>query len=99
MSLAVCGLNVRREVSVKRDGMTRSEILGSIRDILAELVDQDTLQLSEQTTADEVAEWDSINHVKLLIALESELSIRFETDEVGGLKSVGGLIDLIQRKL
>lgn len=78
---------------------TRADILLKIRDVLAEVVDDSDLQLTEASTAKEVAEWDSINHVKLLMGLESEFGIRFETDEVAGIPNVGGLINLIQSKL
>lgn len=78
---------------------SRSEILTTIRDVLADVVDDPSLQISESTTADDVSEWDSINHVKLLIGLESELGFRFETQEVSGLKNVGELIDVVHRKL
>ena len=81
------------------NAVTRDELLTKIRDILAEVIDNDSLQLSEKTTADDVVDWDSINHVKLLIGLESDLGFRFDTDEVGGPKNVGELIDLIQKKL
>ena len=79
--------------------LTRAELLAKTRDILADATDDDSLQLSESTTAEDVADWDSINHVKLLIGLESDLGFRFDTDEVGGLKNVGELIDLVQKKL
>jgi len=78
---------------------SRSEILTTIRDVLADVVDDPSLQISESTTADDVPEWDSINHVKLLIGLESDLGFRFETQEVSGLKNVGELIDVVQKKL
>ena len=78
---------------------SRSEILTTIRDVLADVVDDPSLQISESTTADDVPEWDSINHVKLLIGLESDLGFRFETQEVSGLKKVGELIDVLQKKL
>lgn len=78
---------------------TRGEILAKIRDILAEVVDNDSLQITESTTADSVPDWDSINHVKLLIGLESELGFRFETEEVDGLHNVGELVDIVQKKL
>jgi len=79
--------------------LTRAELLAKIRDILADATDDDSLQLSESTTAEDVADWDSINHVKLLIGLESDLGFLFDTDEGGGLKDVGELIDLVQKKL
>ena len=78
---------------------SRSEILTTIRGVLADVVDDPSLQISESTTADDVPEWDSINHVKLLIGLESDLGFRFETQEVSGLKNVGELIDVVQKKL
>lgn len=79
--------------------LTRAEILAKIRDVLAEVVDDDSLTLTEITTADDVPDWDSINHVKLLIGLESDLGFRFETEEVSGLHNVGELVDLVQKKL
>jgi acyl carrier protein len=78
---------------------SRAEILTTIRDVLADVVENDSLQLSEQTTAEDVADWDSINHVKLLIGLESEMGFRCNTDEVSGRKNVGALIDIVQANL
>ena len=80
-------------------GVTKDDLLAKIRDILADVLDNDSLKLSEDTRAQDVAAWDSINHVKLLIGLESELGFRFSTDEVGGLNNVGELINVIQKKL
>jgi acyl carrier protein len=84
---------------VASEGLTRADLLAKVRDILAEVIDDDSLQLSETSTAEDVADWDSINHVKLLIGLESDLGFRFETDEVTGLSNVGELINVIEKKL
>ncbi len=78
--------------------MTRAEILAKITEILSDVTDNPGLQLAEESTADGVQDWDSVNHVKLLIALESDLGIQFGTDEVNGIENVGGLIDAIQNK-
>jgi len=79
--------------------LTRDQLLQKTTELLSELLDDDNLKLSEATTADTVEGWDSINHVRLLIGLEKALGIQFETDEVSSIKNVGGLIDVIQRKL
>lgn len=79
--------------------MTRAEILSKITEVLSDVLDNDNLKLTENTTADSVEDWDSINHVKLLIGLEKELGIQFETDEVNSVANVGGLIDVIEAKL
>ncbi len=79
--------------------MTRDDLLKLIRDILADLTDQDDLVITEATVADDVTDWDSINHVRLLLGLESELGIHFETDQVSGADNVGALMDLILARL
>ena len=79
--------------------MSRAEILAKITEILSDLVEDEKLVLSERTAADSVANWDSVNHVKLLIALESDLGIEFDSEEIGSLEAVGGLIDVIENKL
>ena len=78
---------------------SREDLLAKIRTTLADLLDHNDLQLSESTVAEDVDDWDSINHVRLLIALERELGFRFRADEAGGLKNVGELIDVIETKL
>ena len=79
--------------------MTRAALLAMIRNTLADILDNPSLQLSEETMAEQVEDWDSINHVKLLIAIENELSLRFATTEIEDLKNVGALIDLLEKKL
>jgi len=79
--------------------MTRAELLQRITAILSDIVDEPNLVLTEDTTAEDVADWDSVTHVKLMIALESALHIRFETDEIAAPGDVVALIDLIQKKL
>jgi acyl carrier protein len=79
--------------------VTRTEILTAIQGALADLVDQPELEITEATTAEDVEDWDSITHVRLLITLESEFGVRFETEEIGNLKSVSSLIDLVLKKL
>jgi acyl carrier protein len=54
--------------------------------------------LTDATTADDVADWDSIVQVKLLLAIESEMGFRFTTEEAEHLANVGQLVDLILMK-
>jgi acyl carrier protein len=73
--------------------------LTKIEEVLSQVLDAEDLHLLEDTTADAVKDWDSINHVRLLVGLERELGLQFETDEVNSVQNVGELIDVIQRKL
>jgi acyl carrier protein len=87
------------EASVATDPMSRVEIMGKIRTILAEVIDDDGLQLTESTTSDDVPDWDSLSHMKLMVGLESELGLRFEVEEISGITGVRDLIDIIQRRM
>ena len=78
--------------------MNRDEIRSKIQELLREITDDDSIVLADSSTADDVVDWDSTNHVRLMVALESALNIRFETDEIAAPESVGELITLIQSK-
>jgi acyl carrier protein len=78
--------------------MDRKEILKEVSALLGDIVDEDGLELTEESTADDVAEWDSTNHVRLMIAIESAFGIRFESDEIASPENVGALLDLIEAK-
>lgn len=79
--------------------MDRDKIRLKIQELLRDIVDDEAVVLSDDSTAEDVADWDSTNHVRLMVALEQELDIRFETDEIAAPESVGELITLIQSKL
>jgi len=79
--------------------MKRDEILSKLTIIMRDVFDDDSLQPTDGMTSEDVAEWDSTNHVRLMVTIEGEFGIRFETDEIVALENVGQIIDLIQSKL
>ena len=79
--------------------MTRDDICALVRDILADLLDDPALVLTDTTVASDLTDWDSINHVRLLIAIEQELGFRFTHEEAESPSNVGELVGLIETKL
>ena len=79
--------------------MNRDSIIKTIGTTLADIIDEDSVALTEATTADDVEGWDSIAHVKLIIALESAFGVRFESSEISAPDNVGQLVSLIEGKL
>lgn len=79
--------------------MNREQIAAKFTEMLRELAENDDIVLTDETTADDVDEWDSLLHVNLIIAMEAEFSIRFETDEINAPENVGQVYDLIERKV
>ena len=75
--------------------MDRNEILKKITEIARDVFDNDEVELTEQTTAADVEEWDSLSHLSLVSDIEDEFGIRFTLAEISGSKNVGELIDAI----
>ena len=67
--------------------------------IFREVFDDDSIVLTPETTAADIRDWDSANHVTLVVSIESRLKIRFKTFELEALHNVGHLAGLVNEKL
>ncbi len=79
--------------------MSRDEILAKVNVIFREIFDDDGLVVGEKTSAEDIEDWDSLEQINILVAMEKLFSIKFAVSDVEGLKNVGDTIDLIERKL
>ncbi len=79
--------------------MERNEILSRVEEIFREELELDELTLNDETTADDVEEWDSLSHIQLVVALEKAFGIKFSSREILSWDNVGDLIDSIQNKI
>lgn len=79
--------------------MTREEIFNGVQDIFRDIFDEDDLSIQDSTNSDEIEDWDSLNHINLVSAIEKEFNIRFALGELQTLKDVGAMIDLMEEKL
>lgn len=79
--------------------MTEEQILEQLTDIFHQVFDDDSIVLTKATTAADVAEWDSMNHISLIVLVQSHFKIKFQTAELEDLKNVGDFVTLIVRKL
>lgn len=74
-------------------------ILDELNMIFRDVFDDDGLNITKDTSASDIEDWDSLTHILLLQAAESRFSVRFKTPEIVGLKNVGDLIGLIESKI
>jgi acyl carrier protein len=74
------------------------DVLQRVNDVFRDVFDEGDLSISRQTTAADVAGWDSLMHVRLMLAVEKAFGVRFSSSEVASLPNVGALIDLLDRK-
>ncbi len=79
--------------------MIKKDILRQVRDIFADILDNEKLVLTEATQATDVDDWDSLNHIQMVVAIEKHFKIRFNSAEIQAWKNVGEMIESIQKKL
>lgn len=79
--------------------MERNDILARVQEVFRHELELDDLVLTDETTADDVEEWDSLSHVQLVVALEKAFNIKFSSREILSWDNVGDLIDCISRKI
>jgi acyl carrier protein len=79
--------------------MQESEIYQRLTKIFHNVLDDDSIVLTPELTAADVKEWDSFNHINLIVAIEQAFKIRFQTAELESMKTVGHLVALIEKKV
>lgn len=73
--------------------------LETLTPIFREVFDDETVELTRSTTADDIEAWDSLTHMNLVIALELGFKVKFALGELQTLKNVGEMLDLINKKV
>ena len=75
------------------------DILAELTPIFRDVFDDDTLVIVDETNAEDIEDWDSLAHVELVMSMEKEFNMKFNIKEVGKLKNVGEMADLILSRL
>lgn len=62
-----------------------------LEDVFRQVLDDDDIELQDQTTAEDVAGWDSLAHITLMFTIENEFGVQFNAEEFGLIENVGEL--------
>jgi len=81
--------------SIERNKVSREEVFEKVTDIFRDVFDDDELVISDATNADEIEDWDSLEHISLIVSMEKEFGVKFDIKTVNSLENVGQMIDLI----
>ena len=79
--------------------MTQEDILSKVQNIFRDVLDEENISLTSQTTANDIEEWDSLTHIKLVVAIEKSFKIKFTSKEILSWKNVGEMVETIHAKL
>ena len=78
--------------------MNDNEILAKLTEIFRQIFDDDSIILEPKTTANDIAEWDSMNHISIVVAAEGAFGVKFLTAELEEMKNVGDFVALIKKR-
>ena len=79
--------------------MDREQVYRQLNEVFREVFDDETITLKDQTTADDIEDWDSLEHINLMVEVEYAFGIKFNMGEINNLKNVGELVDIIMKKI
>jgi acyl carrier protein len=75
------------------------ELKEKLQEVFREVFDDEDIVISEEMTADDIEDWDSLTHMELILNTEARFGVKFTTQEVLKLKNVGEFISLLEKKL
>ena len=76
--------------------MERQEILNKLQTVYRDILDDEKIVLTEETTAEDIEEWDSITHVQIVAEIQKVFDVKFSAKEILLWESVGDIIDAIE---
>ena len=79
--------------------MTRGEVFKKLNVIFRNNFDDEDIVLSDETSSADIEDWDSLEQINLVVAIQDEFNVKFNIDEVNAIKNVGGMVDFILEKI
>lgn len=75
--------------------MNKEEVFIKLNEVFRDVFDDESITVTETTTADDIEDWDSLEHINLLAAVEQEFGMKFNMGQVVSMKNVGEMADII----
>ena len=79
--------------------MKKEEIYERLNNVFRDVFDDDSITVCETTTSNDIEDWDSLEHINLIVAVEQEFGIKFNMKEVTTMKNVGEMVDIIATRM
>jgi acyl carrier protein len=79
--------------------MDFNTILKQVNDIFIDVLDDESIKLTPETSAKDVEDWDSLNHIQLIVAIEKHFKLRFKSAEINTWANVGEMCEAIEKRV
>lgn len=77
--------------------MKETEIYAKLNEVFEDVFDE-KIDITAETTAEDVDDWDSLSHITLMAAVEDAFGIKFKMKEVSSMKNVGEMVAIIAER-
>lgn len=79
--------------------MKKEEIYERLNSVFRDIFDDESIVVNESTTSNDIEDWDSLEHINLVVAVEKEFGMKFNMNEVSTMKNVGEMVDIILSRI
>lgn len=79
--------------------MGEREIYEKLTEIFQDVFDDEDIELTSETSADDIEEWDSLANINIIVSVEDTFGIKFDIDEITGMKNVGEMVKVIETRI
>ena len=79
--------------------MTREEVFDTLNEVFRDVFDDESITVGETTTSEDIDDWDSLEHINLIAAVEQEFGMKFSMGQVVTMKNVGEMADIIMSQI
>ena len=75
--------------------MSKEEVFERLNEVFRDVFDDESIEVNENTTSADIEDWDSLEHISLMSAVEQEFGIRFSMGQIQSMKNVGEMVNII----
>ena len=79
--------------------MEKEEIYERLNKVFRDIFDDESIVVRPETTSADIEDWDSLEHINLVVAVEQEFGMKFNMNEVTTMKNVGEMVDIIMSRI
>lgn len=68
-----------------------------LNEIFQDIFDDDSIRLKPEMTAQDIEGWDSLANINIIFSIEEEFGIKFEMGKISELRSIGEMVEYIEK--
>jgi acyl carrier protein len=79
--------------------MEKDDVLKQLKEVFVDVLEKEDIELTDNTSANDIEEWDSLAHIRLVVAIENKFNLHFSSREIQSWENVGEMVESIKSKI